>query len=107
LTEIILTFMFVLIILGVTDRRLPQSFAPLAIGLALTVVNLVGIPVTNMSVNPARSTGPALVVGGWALQQLWVFWLAPIFGAVMAGCLYPAISAEVALQPSLQGQRAA
>jgi aquaporin Z len=107
LAEIVLTFMFVLIILGATDRRVPQGFAPIGIGLALTVVNLVGIPVTNLSVNPARSTGPALIVGGWALQQLWLFWFAPIFGAVLAGCLYPAVAAEAVTQPSLSPRRAA
>ena len=107
LAEIVLTCMFVLIILGATDRRVPQGFAPIAIGLGLTVVNLVGIPVTNMSVNPARSTGPAIVAGGWALQQLWLFWVAPLFGAVVAGCLYPAVAREAVLQPALSPQRAA
>ena len=87
-TEVVLTFIFLTIILGVTDKRAPQGFAPLAIGLGLTLVHLVGIPVTNMSVNPARSTGPALFVGGWALGQLWLFWLAPIIGALLAGWLY-------------------
>jgi aquaporin Z len=99
--------MFVLIILGATDRRIPQGFAPLAIGLALTVANLVGIPVTNASVNPARSTGPALIAGGWALHQLWLFWLAPLFGGILAGSLYPAIAKEAAIQPSLAPRRAA
>ena len=80
-----MTFMFLMIILGATDSRAPQGFAPIAIGLALTLIHLISIPVTNTSVNPARSTGPALIVGGWALQQLWLFWLAPILGAVMAG----------------------
>jgi aquaporin Z len=107
LAEIVLTFMFVLIILGATDRRVPQGFAPIAIGLGLTVVHLVGIPVTNLSVNPARSTGPALIVGGWALQQLWLFWLAPIFGALLAGCLYPAMAGEALLHPAVSPQRAA
>jgi aquaporin Z len=107
LAEIVLTCMFVLIILGATDRRrVPQGFAPIAIGLGLTVVHLVGIPVTNLSVNPARSTGPASVVGGWALQQLWLFWVAPIFGAIVAGCLYPALTGEAIIQP-LQSQRRA
>jgi aquaporin Z len=87
--EVVLTFMFLMIILGSTDKRAPQGFAPLAIGLGLTLIHLVGIPVTNLSVNPARSTGPAIFVGGWALQQLWLFWVAPIVGAVLAGIVYP------------------
>ena len=86
-TELVMTFMFLMIILGVTDRRAPQGFAPLAIGLALTLIHLVSIPVTNTSVNPARSTGPALIVGGWALEQLWLFWIAPLAGAALAGAL--------------------
>jgi aquaporin Z len=86
--EVVLTFMFLIIILGVTDVRAPQGFAPLAIGLGLTLINLIGIPVTNLSVNPARSTGPALLVGGWALEQLWLFWVAPICGAAVAGVAY-------------------
>lgn len=92
--EVVLTLMFLLIIMGATDERAPKGFAPIAIGLGLTVIHLIGIPVTNLSVNPARSTGPALFVGGWAIQQLWLFWLAPIVGAAIAGVLYPAISAE-------------
>jgi aquaporin Z len=91
--EVVLTFMFLMIILGATDRRAPQGFAPIAIGLGLTLIHLIGIPVTNLSVNPARSTGPAVFVGGWALQQLWLFWLAPIAGAALAGAVY-AIFAE-------------
>ena len=87
-TEIVLTFMFLMIILGSTDRRAPQGFAPIAIGLGLTLIHLIGIPVTNLSVNPARSTGPAVIVGGWALLQLWLFWVAPIAGAAIAGVLY-------------------
>jgi aquaporin Z len=83
--EVALTFFFLVVILGSTDRRAPAGFAPIAIGLALTLVHLVGIPVTNTSVNPARSTAPALFVGGWALGQLWLFWLAPIVGAAAAG----------------------
>jgi aquaporin Z len=83
--EVVLTFFFLLVILGSTDRRAPAGFAPIAIGLALTLIHLVGIPVTNTSVNPARSTAPALFVGGWALGQLWLFWLAPIVGAAAAG----------------------
>src|SRR5579863_10785275 len=86
--EIVLTFMFLMIILGATDRRAPQGFAPIAIGLGLTLIHLIGIPVTNLSVNPARSTGPALFVGGWAVEQLWLFWLAPIVGAAIAGVVY-------------------
>jgi aquaporin Z len=90
--EVVLTFFFLMIILGATDARAPQGFAPLAIGLGLTVIHLIGIPVTNLSVNPARSTGPALFVGGWAIAQLWLFWVAPIAGAVLAGLVYPAMS---------------
>ena len=89
--EVVLTFMFLMIILGSTDRRAPQGFAPIAIGLALTLIHLIGIPVTNLSVNPARSTGPAVFVGGWAVQQLWLFWLAPIVGAVLAGIAYSTV----------------
>ena len=92
--EVVLTFMFLMIILGATDRRAPQGFAPIAIGLGLTLIHLVGIPVTNTSVNPARSTGPALFVGGWAIEQLWLFWLAPIVGAVIAGIVYPLVMGE-------------
>lgn len=92
--ELVLTFMFVTIILGATDRRAPQGFAPIAIGLGLTLIHLIGIPVTNTSVNPARSTGPAIFVGGWALQQLWLFWVAPIVGAVLAGLAYSIFAAE-------------
>ncbi len=91
-SETVLTFMFLMIILGATDRRAPQGFAPIAIGFGLTLVHLIGIPVTNLSVNPARSTGPALFVGGWALGQLWLFWVAPILGAALAGLAYQAIS---------------
>ena len=80
--------MFLMIILGSTDRRAPAGFAPLAIGLGLTLIHLIGIPVTNLSVNPARSTGPAVFVGGWALAQLWLFWVAPIVGAGCAGVVY-------------------
>lgn len=92
--EAVLTFMFLMIILGATDARAPAGFAPLAIGLGLTLIHLISIPVTNTSVNPARSTGPALFVGGWAIQQLWLFWLAPILGAAAAGFAYRAVSAE-------------
>jgi len=90
--EVVLTFFFLLIILGATDSRAPQGFAPIAIGLGLTLVHLIGIPVTNLSVNPARSTGPALFVGGWAVQQLWLFWIAPFVGAALAGVVYPMMS---------------
>jgi aquaporin Z len=90
--EIVLTFFFLLIILGATDKRAPAGFAPIAIGLGLTLIHLIGIPVTNLSVNPARSTGPAIFVGGWAIAQLWLFWVAPIVGAALAGIVYPLIS---------------
>ncbi len=90
--EVVLTFFFLVIILGATDKRAPQGFAPIAIGLGLTLIHLIGIPVTNLSVNPARSTGPALFVGGWALQQLWLFWAAPLLGAVLAGVAYPLVA---------------
>lgn len=86
--EITLTF-FLKVILGAADKRAPVGFAPIAIGLCLTLIHLVGIPVTNLSVNPARSTGTALFVGGWAIQQLWLFWFAPIAGAALAGVVYP------------------
>ena len=94
--EAVLTFMFLLIILGATDQRAPLGFAPIAIGLGLTLIHLIGIPVTNVSVNPARSTGPAIFVGGWALAQLWLFWVAPIIGAIVAGIVYPIISGGAA-----------
>jgi aquaporin Z len=86
--EIVLTFFFLMIIMGATDRRAPAGFAPIAIGLGLTLIHLVGIPVTNLSVNPARSTGPAIFVGGWAIAQLWLFWVAPIIGGIVGGALY-------------------
>jgi aquaporin Z len=92
--EVVLTFMFLVIILGATDERAPKGFAGIAIGLGLTLIHLVGIPVTNTSVNPARSTGPALFVGGWAVEQLWLFWLAPIIGAAIAGIVYPAMAGK-------------
>src|SRR6202008_3608858 len=104
IAEIVLTCMFLLIILGATDRKAPQGFAPIAIGLGLTLVHLIGIPVTNVSVNPARSTGPALFVGGWALQQLWLFWVAPIVGAVIAAIAYTGFEAEP--MPEAQPARA-
>jgi len=86
--EVVLTFMFLIVILGSTDERAPKGMAPIAIGLCLTLIHLISIPVTNTSVNPARSTGPALFVGGWAIQQLWLFWVAPIVGAALAGVVY-------------------
>jgi aquaporin Z len=94
IAEVTLTFGFLMIILGSTDKRAPAGFAPVAIGLGLTLIHLIGIPVTNLSVNPARSTGPALFVGGWALAQLWLFWIAPIVGGMLAGLAYPAIFGE-------------
>ena len=86
--ELVMTAMFVLIILGATDKRAPAGLAPIAIGLSLTQIHLISIPVTNTSVNPARSTGPALIVGGWAIAQLWMFWVAPLLGAVIGGVTY-------------------
>ncbi len=86
--EVVLTFIFLMIILGATDDRAPKGFAPLAIGLTLTLIHLISIPVSNTSVNPARSTGPALFVGDWALSELWIFWVAPIVGAILAGLVY-------------------
>jgi aquaporin Z len=90
-TEVVMTFMFLTVILGATDARAPAGFAPIAIGLCLTLIHLISIPVTNTSVNPARSTGPALIVGGWAISQLWLFWVAPIIGAAIAGVVYRAL----------------
>ncbi|RLA08323.1 MAG: aquaporin Z [Gammaproteobacteria bacterium] len=87
-TEIVMTFMFLVIILGATDKRAPQGFAPIAIGLGLTLIHLISIPVTNTSVNPARSTGVAIFQGSWAVSELWLFWFAPIVGAILAGMLY-------------------
>ena len=86
--EVVLTMMFLIVIMGSTDKRAPAGFAPIAIGLCLTLIHLIGIPVTNLSVNPARSTGPAVFVGGWALAQLWLFWLAPLVGAAIGGGIY-------------------
>ena len=93
-TEIVMTFMFIIIILGATDKRAPQGFAPIAIGLGLVLVHLISIPVTNTSVNPARSTSQAMFVGDWAMDQLWLFWVAPIVGAVLAGLVYKFMSPE-------------
>jgi aquaporin Z len=95
IAEIVLTFMFLIIILGATDGRAPKGFAPIAIGLGLTLVHLIGIPVTNLSVNPARSTGPAIFVGGWAIAQLWLFWVAPLLGALAAGFGYSWLARDV------------
>lgn len=86
--EVVLTAFFLIVIMGVTDKRAPAGFAPLAIGLALTLIHLISVPVTNASVNPARSTGPALFVGGWAMGQLWLFWVAPLVGGVLGGGIY-------------------
>ena len=92
--ETVLTFMFLIVIMGSTDKRAPQGLAPIAIGLCLTLIHLICIPVTNTSVNPARSTGPALFVGGWAIRQLWLFWVAPIAGAAIGGAVYAALLGE-------------
>jgi aquaporin Z len=86
--EVVLTFIFLFVIMGATDKRAPAGFAPIAIGLCLTLIHLISIPVTNTSVNPARSTGPAIFVGGWALEQLWLFWVAPILGGLLGGIVY-------------------
>ena len=102
--EILLTAFFLWIIMGSTDGRAPAGFAPIAIGLALTLIHLISIPVTNTSVNPARSTGPALVVGGLALQQLWLFWLAPLVGGLVGGFLYRKVGADSFPKPNLEGE---
>jgi aquaporin Z len=94
LTEVVMTMMFLLVILGATDKRAPQGFAPIAIGLCLTLIHLISIPVTNTSVNPARSTGVALFVGDWAVMQLWLFWLAPIIGGMLGAAIYRFIASE-------------
>ncbi len=99
ISEVVMTFMFLMIILGATDPRAPKGFAPIAIGLGLTLIHLISIPVTNTSVNPARSTGPALFVGGWAVSQLWLFWVAPLLGAALAGLVYRWLGAQPA-QPA-------
>jgi aquaporin Z len=93
-TEIVMTAMFLVVILGATDRRAPQGFAPIAIGLALTLIHLISIPVTNTSVNPARSTGVAVFVGDWAVAQLWLFWVAPIVGAALGALVYKVIGKD-------------
>lgn len=101
-TEFVLTLFFLLIIMGATDKRAPQGFAPLAIGFGLTLINLIGIPVTNLSVNPARSTGPAVFVGGWALAQLWAFWFAPMGGGLVGGVLYRFMAGEAEAAPRVE-----
>ncbi len=103
--EVVMTLFFLLVIMGSTHSSAPAGFAPLAIGLALTLIHLISIPVTNTSVNPARSTGPALVVGGLALHQLWIFWVAPIIGAVLGGRLYRSLSPESGKKPNIEGDR--
>jgi aquaporin Z len=103
-TELVMTFMFLIVILGATHQRAPVGFAGLAIGLALTLIHLISIPVTNTSVNPARSTGPAIIVGGWALQQLWLFWIAPIIGAAIAGFTYRAVLEGASVEPPVTGR---
>ena len=103
-TEVVMTFMFLIVILGTTHRRAPTGFAGLAIGLCLTLIHLISIPVTNTSVNPARSTGPALFVGGWALQQLWLFWVAPLVGAILAGFVHRALLEGEEREPEVRGR---
>jgi aquaporin Z len=102
--EIVMTFMFLIVILGTTHKRAPVGFAGLAIGLALTLIHLISIPVTNTSVNPARSTAPALFVGGWAIEQLWVFWVAPIIGALIAGFVHRALMEDDVHEPQVTGR---
>jgi aquaporin Z len=104
-SEVVMTFMFLIVILGATHQRSPAGAAGLAIGLALTLIHLVSIPVTNTSVNPARSTGPAIFVGGWALQQLWVFWVAPIVGAALAGFVYKGLLEGERVEPPISGRK--
>jgi aquaporin Z len=103
LTEFVMTFFFLMVILGATDERAPSGFAPIAIGLALTLIHLISIPVTNTSVNPARSTGPALFVGGWAVAQLWLFWVVPLLGAAAAGVVYRLVSGERSAAAGIEG----
>jgi aquaporin Z len=104
-SEVVMTFMFLIVILGATHRRAPVGFAGIAIGLALTLIHLISIPVTNTSVNPARSTGPALFVGDWALSQLWLFWVMPVIGAALAGVVYKTIfEADDASLPPITGR---
>ena len=104
--EFVMTFFFLMIILGSTDERAPSGFAPIAIGLALTLIHLISIPITNTSVNPARSTGPAIFVGGWALSQLWLFWIAPLLGAAAAGAVYRMVSGERSRAAGIEGPAA-
>jgi aquaporin Z len=104
LIEVVLTAFFLWIIMGSTDGRAPAGFAPIAIGLALTLIHLISIPVTNTSVNPARSTGPALVVGGLAFQQLWLFWAAPLIGGAIGGLLYKMLGADTFPKPNIEGE---
>ena len=101
--EVVLTFVFVVIVMGATHSKAPAGFAPLAIGLGLTLIHLISIPITNTSVNPARSTGPALIVGGWAIEQLWLFWLAPLVGGVLGGIAYRALSSDLPPKPDVTG----
>jgi aquaporin Z len=103
-TEVVMTFFFLIIILGSTHKRAPKGFAPIAIGLGLTLIHLISIPVTNTSVNPARSTGPALFVGGWAIAQLWLFWVAPILGAILAGFFYSWLIGDEKNEPDIVGE---
>src|SRR5687768_16351316 len=103
-SEVVMTFMFLIVILGATHKRAPVGFAGISIGLALTLIHLISIPVTNTSVNPARSTGPALFVGDWAIQQLWLFWLAPLIGAALAGIVYRSVLERDSEQPPVTGR---
>lgn len=103
-TEVVMTFMFLIVILGATHRKAPTGFAGLAIGLALTLIHLISIPVTNTSVNPARSTSQALFVGGWAVEQLWLFWLAPVAGAVLAGLVHRTLLQGDDVEPDVSGR---
>jgi aquaporin Z len=107
ITELVMTFVFLFVIMGATHGRAPQGFAPIAIGLCLTLIHLISIPVTNTSVNPARSTGPALFVGGWALQQLWLFWIAPLVGGALGGIVYRYIGGEQPTPVAVAGVKAA
>ena len=103
-SEVVMTFMFLIVILGTTHQRAPVGFAGLAIGFALALIHLISIPVTNTSVNPARSTGPAIFVGGWALQQLWLFWIAPVIGAAIAGFTYKGLFEGERAEPPVTGR---
>jgi aquaporin Z len=103
-SEVVMTFMFLIVILGATHKRAPVGFAGISIGLALTLIHLISIPVTNTSVNPARSTGPALFVGDWAIEQLWLFWLAPLIGAALAGVVYRSVLERDSEQPPIVGR---